>query len=171
MCSGQTYRRQLGDNYCYGGKAVDKEICQAVIGIVGADKEQHNGDTEKELLGRGILVTVVDLLPHVEVVIGTRVEVKGDTADIVEHEVGAGHVREIDEGPGCFLGHAWDDIKQDLAEEDEDKVDSPCTCESQPRGRIVHGCDGSPFALTHSTLRLGSADWSLSCSSDSGGSL
>lgn len=120
-------RRQLGDNYCYGGKAVDKEICQAVIGIVGADKEQHNGDTEKELLGRGILVTVVDLLPHVEVVIGTRVEVKGDTADIVEHEVGAGHVREIDEGPGCFLGHAWDDIKQDLAEEDEDKVDSPCT--------------------------------------------
>lgn len=29
----------------------------------------------------------------------------------------------------------------------------------------------SPFAFTHSALRLGRADWSLSCSKDSGGSV
>jgi hypothetical protein len=33
--------------------------------------------------------------------------------------------------------------------------------------RRVH----SPFAFTHSAFRFGSADWSLSCSKDSGGSV
>jgi hypothetical protein len=43
----------------------------------------------------------------------------------VEHEVGSGYVREVDQGPRCFLRHAGDDVKEDLAEEDEDEVDSP----------------------------------------------
>ena len=60
-----------------------------------ADEKQHNGYAEKELLGWCVLVSIVDLFPHVQIVVGTRVEVKGHTAHVVEHEVGSGYVREI----------------------------------------------------------------------------
>ena len=90
-----------------------------------ANQEQHDWYAEQELLGWGVLVSVVNLLPHVQVVKGAGIEVEGDTAHVVEHEVGAGHVGEVDQGPGCFLRHAGHDVKQDLAEEDEDNVDGP----------------------------------------------
>jgi len=66
---------------------------------VRANEEQHNGYAEKELLGWCVLFAVVNLFPHVQVVVGARVEVKGHTAHVVEHEVGSRHVRKIDEGP------------------------------------------------------------------------
>jgi hypothetical protein len=90
-----------------------------------ANQEQHNWHAEQELLRWRVLVSVVNLLPHVKVVKGSGIEVERDTAHVVEHEVGARHVREVDEGPRCFLRHAGHDVKQDLAEEDEDDVDGP----------------------------------------------
>ena len=54
---------------------------------MGADQEQTDGDEEQKLLGGGVLVAVVDLLPHVEIVVGARVEVEGHAADIVKHEI------------------------------------------------------------------------------------
>jgi hypothetical protein len=90
-----------------------------------AGEEQYDGHGEQELLRGSVLVPVVDLLPHVEVVKGARVEVEGHTAHVVEHEVGSRHVREVDQGPRCLLRHAWDDIEEDLAEEYEHGVDGP----------------------------------------------
>lgn len=93
--------------------------------VMRANQEQHYGDREEELFGGGVLVAVIDLLPHVEVVVGAGVEVKGDATDVVEHEVRGGRVRAVDESPGGFLGHAGDDVEEDFADEDEDEVDCP----------------------------------------------
>lgn len=60
--------------------------------VVGADKEKNNGNTEQELFGGCVLIAAVNLLPHVEIVVGTGVELKGHTPNPVEHEEGAGHV-------------------------------------------------------------------------------
>lgn len=64
-----------------------------------ADQEQNNRHAEQVLLGRCELLAVVYLLPHVEVVVCARVEVKGDASDPVEHDVAAGHVRYVGECP------------------------------------------------------------------------
>lgn len=90
------YRGELWNDDCYGRKTVDEEIRQIVIRVVRADEEQHNGHTEEELLGWCVLLAVIDLFPHVQVVVGARVEVKGHTANVVEHEVGSRHVRKVD---------------------------------------------------------------------------
>jgi hypothetical protein len=121
--------------------------------VVRADQEQHNWYTEQELLRWGVLVPIVNLLPHVEVIKGSSVEVEWDTAHVVEHKVGTRHVRKIDQGPRCFLRHAGHDIEQDLAEEDEDDVDCPraCTCELALVPSLLHrACayiSGSPLTL------------------------
>ncbi len=89
------YRRKLWNDDCYGRKTVDKEIRQVVIRVVRANEKQHNGHAEKKLFGWCVLVPVVNLFPHVQVVVGARVEVKGHAAHVVEHEVGSRHVREV----------------------------------------------------------------------------
>lgn len=57
------------------------------MGIVSTEQEQHNRYAEEELLRRRVLSTIVDLLPHVEVVEGATVEFKGHSAYVVEHDV------------------------------------------------------------------------------------
>ena len=90
-----------------------------------ADQEQTYGHAEQELLGRRVLVLVVDLLPHVEVVVGARVELEGDAAHVVEHEVGGAVVGGVDERPGGFLREGGDDGEEEFEEEDADWVDEP----------------------------------------------
>ena len=82
--------------------------------IVGTQKKQDDGNAEQELLSRCILRAVIDLLPHVQVVISAAVEVERNTADPMEHDVGAEHVADIGKRPGRLLGHAGDDIPEDL---------------------------------------------------------
>lgn len=69
------------------------------MGVVGAEEEEHNGHTEQELLGRCVLVPIVDLLPHVEIIVGTSVELEGDAPHIVEHKEGAEHIADVGQGP------------------------------------------------------------------------
>lgn len=69
------------------------------MGVVSAEKEQHDGDTKKKLLGRRVLSTVVNLLPHVKVVEGSAVEFERDAADVVKHDIRAEHVRDVCECP------------------------------------------------------------------------
>lgn len=38
------------------------------------------------------MVPVIDLLPHVQVIVGAGIELKWDAADPVEHQVGPEHV-------------------------------------------------------------------------------
>lgn len=187
-----TYKGQFRNDNSQGGQEVDGEICQVVVGVVGADEEEHNGHTEQELLGRCVLVSVVDLLPHVEVIVGTGIELEWDAPHPVKHKEGAEHIADVGQSPRGLLGDTGDNVVEDLEGGNEDEVDGPGTCSRDNipvssdlfvgscrhddqigRGwvfgktwRISH----SPLALTQFALRLGKAAWSLVCSMDSGGS-
>ena len=55
--------------------------------VVCTQKEEYDRNTQKEFFRRSILVSIVDLLPHVQVVVGPSIEFKGDASHIVEHQV------------------------------------------------------------------------------------
>ena len=95
--------------------------------VVCADEEQTDRHGKQEFLRWRILVLVVNLLPHVEVVVGSGVELEGYPAHVVEHEIAAEHVGGVDEGPGRLLRDGGDDVVEDLEEEDDDDVDQPGT--------------------------------------------
>ena len=98
------------------------------MGVMRAHQEQTNRHRQQELLRRRVLIFVIDLLPHVEVVVGAGVELEGDAAHVVEHEVGGEHVGDVGEGPGRFLRYAGQDVVDDLEGQDEDHVDEPGAC-------------------------------------------
>ena len=120
-----THDWQLGYYDGQDGEAVDGEVGQVVVGVVGADEEEQDGHAEQELLGGGVLGAVVDLLPHVEVVVGPRVEVEGHALHVVEHEVRAGHVGDVGHGPRRLLRHAGHRVVHDLEQRDQHEVDEP----------------------------------------------
>ena len=76
-----------------------------------AEEKQHYRHAEKELLRGGVLISIVDLLPHVQVVVGTSIEFEWHAADIVEHEIGAEHVGDIGQGPRRFCGDTGNDVE------------------------------------------------------------
>lgn len=82
--------------------------------IMRADQEQTYRHRQQELLGRCILVLVVDLLPHVEVVVGAGVEFEGNAAHVVEHQVGGEHVCDVGEGPAGLLRDGGQDVVEDF---------------------------------------------------------
>ena len=96
------------------------------MGIMRAQQEQRHWHHQQELFRGCVLVSVVDLLPHVEIVVGARVELEGHAPHIVEHKVRPDHVGYVRQGPGDLLGDAGDDVEEDLEGEDEDGVDRPC---------------------------------------------
>ena len=69
------------------------------MGVMGAKEEEHDRHAEQELLGRCVLVAIVNLLPHIEIVVGTGVKLERDAPHPVEHEEGAEHVADVGEGP------------------------------------------------------------------------
>jgi len=168
-------RGQLGYYHGHRGQEVDHEVGQVVVGVMGANEKEADGYGEQKLLGGGVLVAVVDLLPHVEVVIGAGVELEGHAAHPVEHEVGGGHVRRVNERPRRLLRHRGQDVVEDFEREDEYDVDHPRTCHAHhcrvSLAVIIQG-EGRhpPFEFTHCEFRLGMVAWSLCCSKLSGGS-
>src|SRR4051794_32573595 len=72
-----TYIGQLRDDDGQHGKEVYGEVCQVVMSVVGAQKEEGNGHAEQEFLGRRVLRPVVNLLPHIQVIIRSAIELKG----------------------------------------------------------------------------------------------
>ena len=99
--------------------------------IVGTDEEQHDRRHEEELLRRCVLIAIVELLPQIQVVVGAGVEVEGNASNPVKHEIRTGHVRDVGEGPGGLLGHAGDDVIEDLEDADQDGVNEPGACSVQ----------------------------------------
>jgi len=91
--------------------------------VMRAQQKQQDRHREQEFLRRRILVPVVDLLPHVEVVERAGVEVERNALHVVEHEIRAGHVRDVGECPGGFLRDAGDGVVEDLKDDDEYEVD------------------------------------------------
>lgn len=97
--SGETYERQLGNDHRQCGQEVDGEVGQVEMGVMGAKQEKHDRHTKQELLGRGILVAIVDLFPHIEIIVGTGVKFERDAPHPVEHEEGSEHVADVGESP------------------------------------------------------------------------
>lgn len=80
------------------------------MGIVCAEKKKDDRDTEEKLLRRCVLIAIVDLLPHIQVVIGARIEFERNPLNVVEHEVRSEHVGYVGQRPGCFLRDTGDDV-------------------------------------------------------------
>lgn len=116
---------------------------------MGAQQEEHNGHTKQELLGRGILVAVVDLLPHVEIIIRPGVELERYAPHVVEHEEGAEHVADVGEGPRRLLRDPGDNVVEDLERGNQDEMDRPgAWIEPQSAGSPTSWLS-SPAAGTH----------------------
>lgn len=93
--------------------------------VVGADQEKAYGHGKQELLCGRVLVAIVDLLPHVQVVVCAGVELERNTAHVVEHEVAAEHVGNVDHGPGGLLGDGGDDVVENFEQKNDHDVDRP----------------------------------------------
>ena len=66
---------------------------------MSTQEEKHNRDTEKELFRGGILVSVVDLFPHIQVIVSSRIEFKRHPPNPMKHEKRAEHVGNVGERP------------------------------------------------------------------------
>lgn len=69
------------------------------MGIMSAEQEQANRNAEEKLFGRGVLVAIINLFPHVQVVVGAGVEFKRHTAYVMKHDIGAEHVDYVGKRP------------------------------------------------------------------------
>lgn len=95
------------------------------MSVVSADEEEDDRHAKQELFRRGILISVVDLLPHVEIVISAGIELEGNSAHPVEHDECDKHIGDVGERPRCLLRHPGDDIIEDLQRSNQDKMDRP----------------------------------------------
>lgn len=97
------------------------------MGVMGTEEEERDRDAQQEFFGRGVLVTVIYLLPEVEIVVGASIEFERNTTDVVKHEIGAEHIRDVGERPGSLLRHSRNDIEKDFERYDKDEMYSPCS--------------------------------------------
>lgn len=93
--------------------------------VVRAQQEQHDRDAQQKLFRWRILVPIIDLLPHVEVIVGAGVELEWHATDPVEHQVGTEHVGYVGECPGGLLRYAWHYVEEDFEAADYYDVDGP----------------------------------------------
>lgn len=66
---------------------------------MGGEKEKTDRYAEQELLCWCILISIIDLLPHVEVVVSTGIEFERDAPHPVKHDKRAEHVTDVGESP------------------------------------------------------------------------
>lgn len=131
------------------------------MGVVSAEEEEHYRHREQKLLGWRVLIPIVDLLPHVEVIVGTGVELERDAPHPMEHEEGTEHVADIGQGPRGLLRNAWHNVVEDFQGGDEDEVDGPGPCSrdnipvSSQLSQGRRGHDNSPVPVQFSlTFRI-----------------
>jgi len=66
---------------------------------MSAEEKKEDRDTQKEFLGRSVLISVVDLLPHVEIVIGTSIEFERDSPYPMKHKERYKHISDVGQRP------------------------------------------------------------------------
>ena len=96
---GTTYKGKLGNDNTQRGQEVDGEICQVVVRVMCAKEEETDGHAEQELLRRRVLVPVIDLFPHIQIIVSTGIELEWDAPHPVEHEERAEHVADVGKRP------------------------------------------------------------------------
>lgn len=63
--------------------------------VVCAQEEQNYWHAEQELLRWGVLCSVVDLLPHIQIIVSPGIKFKRNSSNPMEHEERAEHVGDI----------------------------------------------------------------------------
>jgi hypothetical protein len=116
---------QLGYHNGHERHEIDGEVGEVVVGIMRAEEKQYDGHRKQKLLRRCILIAVVDLLPHVQVVVCAGIKLEWHAPDPVKHQVGACHIRYVRQSPRYLLRDAGDDVEEDLQSEDNDRVYCP----------------------------------------------
>ena len=94
-----TYRRKLRYHNPQHRQKINGKIRKIIMRIMRAQQKQHNRHAQQKLLRRRILVPIVDLLPHVEVIVGASIELEWYATHPVEHQVGTKHVGDVGERP------------------------------------------------------------------------
>ena len=69
------------------------------MGVMCSEEEETDGHAEQELLNWRVLIPITDLLPHVEIIVSTGIELEWDTPHPVGHEERAEHVADVGKGP------------------------------------------------------------------------
>lgn len=92
-----------------------------------AHKEEADGDAQEVFLGRGELLAIIHLFPHVEVVVCSGIELERDASDPVEHQIRPEHVRDVGEEPRGVALDARDNAVENFESDDEDDMDHPGT--------------------------------------------
>ena len=82
---GKTYPWQLGYHNSHNSQKVDNKIGQVIMRVVSTEKEKHNWYAQEEFFSRRVLVTIVDLLPHVQIVVCPSIELEWYASDPVKH--------------------------------------------------------------------------------------
>ena len=122
----KTHRGQFRNHDAHCGQEIHHERPALIVGVVRAQQEQDDGGDQEEFLGRRVLVPVVDLLPHVQVVVGARVKLEGHPLHVVEHQVRAEHVRDVGQRPGGFLAER-ERAEENFQQRYQQDVDRPCS--------------------------------------------
>jgi len=78
---------KLGYHNGQDRQKVDREKRQVVMSVMGAEKEEADRYRQEKLLGGGVLIPIINLLPQVQIVICSGVEVKRHASHVVEHQV------------------------------------------------------------------------------------
>lgn len=69
------------------------------MSVMRTQEEEDDRNAHEKLLGGCVLISVVDLLPHIEIVICPRVELEWYSTNPVEHEERPKHVGDVCERP------------------------------------------------------------------------
>lgn len=96
---GRTYPWQLGYYNSHDSQKIDDKVRQVIMRVVSTEKEKHNWYAQEELFSRRVLVTIVDLLPHVQIVVRPSIELEWYASDPVKHQIGPEHVDDVGECP------------------------------------------------------------------------
>lgn len=148
-----------------------------------AEEEQHDWYSQQKLLRWCILIAIIDLFPHIQIVISSAVELEWYSPHPMEHQIGAGHVCDVRERPRRLLRNAWNYVEENLQGNDDYDVNGPCACiyiesanasvegtlarlyksrtwdiEHVAARRPLLGWSDSPLEFTHSAFKLGKAD-------------
>lgn len=108
---------------------VDHKVRQIIMSVMCAEQEEYNGNREEEFLRWRVLVPIIDLFPHIQVVVGTRIEVERNTSYVMKHKVRPEHVADVRKRPRGLLRYTGYDVPKDLQSYNEDDVDGPSSYE------------------------------------------
>ena len=82
----KTYVGQFGYHNPENGQEIYGKVREVIVGVVSAQQKQNNWYAEKEFLRRRVLSSIVNLFPHIQIIVGAGVKLERHAAYPMEHE-------------------------------------------------------------------------------------